>query len=99
MKNVVEKNKIKRKTVLEFETKRLILKSIIRNTNLLKRARWAANLELSDLSVNSSRSRVVNRCVLTGRKSKVRNMYHFSRLTFLKMAKNGLISGLKRSSW
>jgi small subunit ribosomal protein S14 len=99
MRNVVEKDKIKRKIVLEFETKRIILKSIIRNTNLLNKARWAANLELSDLFVNSSRGRLVNRCVLTGRKSKVRNRYHFSRLTFLKMAKNGLISGLKKSSW
>jgi len=99
MKKLVEKDKIKRNTVLEFETKRIILKSIIRNTNLLKKARWSANLELSDLFVNSSRSRLVNRCVLTGRKSKVRNSYHFSRLIFLRMAKNGLISGLKRSSW
>jgi len=99
MKKLVEKDKYKRKLVLDFETKRVILKSIIRNENLLNKVRWAAKLELSDLFVNSAKCRTVNRCILTGRKSKIMKSYNFSRLSFLKLARNGLINGLKKSSW
>jgi len=37
--------------------------------------------------------------LLTGRKSKVNKSYKFSRLSFLRLARNGLIVGLKKSSW
>ena len=99
MKSVLERDKLRRQKVSDYELKRLILKNISRNHNLLQKTRWAASLELSNLCVDSSRSRVVNRCILTGRKSKVSKFYSFSRLTFLKLARNGLIAGLKKSSW
>lgn len=99
MKKVLERDKCKRQMVSDFEIKRVVLKSIIRNQNLLDRTRWSANIELSGLPVNSSKCRVVNRCLLTGRKSKVNKLYNFSRLSFLRLARNGLIVGLKKSSW
>jgi len=99
MKKLIEKDKKRRLLVSKLETKRIILNSIVRNNNLLKRVRWSANLQLSDLFVNSSKSRLVNRCIITGRKSKVIKNYRFSRLSFLRLARNGLILGLKKSSW
>jgi ribosomal protein S14 len=99
MKKLIEKDKYRRQLVSDQETKRIILKSIVRNRNLLDQVRWSANIELSDLTVNSSKSRTVNRCILTGRKSKIRKFYNFSRLSFLKLARNGLIVGLRKSSW
>lgn len=99
MKKLLEKDKCKRQMVSDFEIKRVVLKSIIRNQNLLDRTRWSANIELSGLPVNSSKCRVVNRCLLTGRKSKVNKLYNFSRLSFLRLARNGLIVGLKKASW
>lgn len=99
MKKLIEKDKYRRKLVSEHETRRVILKSIIRNRNLLDRIRWSAKLELSDLTVNSSKFRTVNRCIFTGRKNKIRKFYNFSRLVFLRLARNGLIVGLKKSSW
>lgn len=99
MKNLIEKDKYRRKLVSEYETKRAILKSIIRNRNLVDKVRWSANIELSDLTVNSSKCRTVNRCILTGRKNKIRKFYNFSRLSFLRLARNGLIAGLRKSSW
>ena len=99
MKSILEKDKLRRDKVCSLEVRRLILKSIIRNQNLLNKTRWAASLELSNLCVDSSRSRVVNRCLLTARKSKVSKLYSFSRLAFLRLARNGLIKGLKKVSW
>jgi ribosomal protein S14 len=98
MKKLVEKDKSKRKLFFDSEIKRVILKSITRNQNLTNRIRWVANLYLSDMLVNSSKVRQVNRCIITGRKSKVRGCYKFSRLVFLRMVRNGLISGLKKST-
>jgi ribosomal protein S14 len=99
MKKLVQRDKVRRQMVSDFEIKRVILKSILRNRNLLDKMRWSANFELSDLDVNSSKCRTVKRCLLTGRKSKVRKFYQFSRLSFLRLARNGLILGLKKSSW
>jgi small subunit ribosomal protein S14 len=99
MKKLIERDKYRRNLVSNFEVKRIILKSIVRNNNLDRKIRWSAQLNLSDIFVDSARARVVNRCILTGRKAKVRESYKFSRLSFLRLARNGLISGLKKSSW
>ena len=99
MKKLLERDKKRRQMVADLEIKRIILKSIVRNHNLLNKIRWSANIELSGLPLNSSKCRVVNRCVLTGRKSKVNKYYNFSRLSFLRLARNGLITGLKKASW
>jgi ribosomal protein S14 len=99
MKKLIQRDKYRRQIVSDFEVKRVILKSILRNCNLLDKMRWSAHFELADLDVNSSKCRAVNRCLLTGRKSKVRKSYQFSRLSFLRFARNGLILGLQKSSW
>jgi len=99
MKKLIEKDKHKRKLVSKLETKRIILKTIVRNKNFLNTIRWSANLQLSDLFLNSSKTRLVNRCILTGRKSKLTKSFRFSRLVFLKLARNGMLTGLKKSSW
>jgi len=55
-------------------------------------------LKLSSLSKN--KNRYVNRCILTSRKAKFnRFLKKFSRLSFLKLARLGVVSGLKKSSW
>ena len=99
MKKLIVKDKHRRRAVAKNETHRVVLRSVIRNRNLLNKMRWSASLILSDLFVDSSQCRVVNRCLLTGRKSKVRKFYNFSRLSFLRLARNGLITGLKKVSW
>jgi small subunit ribosomal protein S14 len=97
MKNQIQKDKNKRNLSLKFENKCIILKSIAKNNNITKTTRWNSELKLTDLNANSYKSRLVNRCVLTGRKSKSNGAFRFSRLSFLKFARNGLIAGLKKS--
>ena len=99
MKNQIRKDKTKRKFVFESENKCIILKSIAKNKNLSDPSRCSANLRLTDLNSKTRKSKLVDRCVLTGRKSKIGKSYKFSRLSFLKLARNGWISGLKKSAW
>lgn len=90
----------KRKLVLKYENKRIILKSILKNSNILKTTRWNANLLLTESCyTNTTKTRLVNRCVFTGRKGKFRQSFRFSRLVFLNLARNGLIYGICKSAW
>ena len=99
MKKLVHKDKQFRSSVKKFERKRLILKSIIKNTYLTDLVRWNAILKLTQLPSNSSKVYVTNRCTLTGRRKYINKFYRFSRIEFLKLARSGNISNLRRSTW
>ena len=99
MKKLNQKEKTNRAIVYEFEDVRTILKSIVKNIKLINLTRWNAVLKLTTLPKKSIRTRLVNRCVLTGRKGKFTNSYKFSRLVFLRLLRAGNISGLKKSTW
>ena len=99
MKNLVQKDKQFRSNVKKFERKRLILKSIIKNTYLTDLIKWNAILKLTQLPSNSSKVYVTNRCTLTGRRKYINKFYRFSRIEFLKLARLGKISNLRKSTW
>jgi len=100
MKKHLSSDIVKRKLTAKFENKRIILKSIIKNNNILKTTRWNASLKLTDFSYNNtSKTRIVNRCIITGRKGKFRSCYRFSRLVFLEFVRNGFINGVRKSTW
>ena len=80
------------------ESKVIILKSVSVNNNLSKFINWNAGLNLLCKNLESN-SRIVNRCVFTGRKSKINNIYMFSRLSFLKFARSSMIPGIFKASW
>lgn len=54
---------------------------------------------LDKLPKNSSKVRLHNRCQLTGRPKGYMRQFGISRVTFRKMANQGLIPGVKKASW
>ncbi len=94
----VQKDKNKRNLHREFENKCVILKSIAKNRSITKSIRWNSELALSMFTLNSHKIRLVKRCIITGRKNKFNKTLNISRLLFLKLARKGLITGLKKSS-
>jgi len=54
---------------------------------------------LQKLPRNSSKTRLHNRCLLTGRPKGYMRTFGLSRITFREMASNGLIPGVKKASW
>ncbi len=54
---------------------------------------------LQKLPRNSSKTRLHNRCSLTGRPKGYIRDFGISRITFREMASNGLIPGVKKASW
>jgi small subunit ribosomal protein S14 len=99
MKNLVQKDKQFRSIVKKFERKRLILKSIIKNTYLTDLVKWNAILKLTQLPSNSSKVYITNRCIFTGRRKYINKFYRFSRIEFLKLTRSGNISNLRKSTW
>jgi len=100
MKKKLQKDKKIRKLFNRRELNHVILKSIVKNENLSLIAKWNAILKLSHFSGGQNKTRFVNRCVLTNRKAKFNRIFKkFSRLSFLRMARSGVIPGLKKSSW
>ena len=56
-------------------------------------------LALQKIPKNASPVRLHNRCKLTGRPRGYMRQFVISRVTFRDMALNGLIPGVKKSSW
>lgn len=56
-------------------------------------------VELAKLPRNSSKVRLVNRCLLSGRRRGYLRKYGVSRLTFREAAMAGVIPGVIKASW
>lgn len=99
MKKIKVKDVISRKEVKKSELKRFVLKQIYTNSNLFKLLRWNAMSKLNKLLRICSKTFLTNRCVKTTNRKTFHKFSNFSRTVFLKLAKSGLISGLRKACW
>jgi small subunit ribosomal protein S14 len=79
--------------------KRQALKKIIMNKKLPLEDRFKAQQKLSKLPRNSAKSRVMNRCQITGRPHGVYRKLKISRIALRQLGLQGKIPGLVKSSW
>ena len=87
-----------RKCLVAREEKRqkLVDKYADLRKELKEKGEWD---ELQKLPRNSSKIRLRNRCVMTGRPRGYFRKFGVSRLVFREMALKGEIPGIKKSSW
>ena len=83
----------------KFSIKRENLKKIIKNKKLPLKERFEAQLKLSKLPRNSARTRIRNRCEITGRPHGVYRKLKISRIALRDLASKGKIPGMTKSSW
>ena len=83
----------------KFYKKREKLKKIIMDKKIPLEERFKAQQKLSKLPRNSSKTRVMNRCQITGRPHGVYRKLKISRIALRDMASSGKIPGLTKSSW
>jgi small subunit ribosomal protein S14 len=95
----VEKNNRRRKLVKQYANKRAKLKAIIQNKETPIEERFAAQLKLAELPRNSAKTRIRNRCEVTGRPRAYYRKLKMSRLALREMSNQGLIPGMVKSSW
>ncbi len=98
-KSAIENNKKKRRMTARFAGKRSRLKAVAENMSLSAEDRFSARLKLAALPRNSSKTRIRNRCEVTGRPRSYYRKLKMSRLALRKLGSNGLVPGMVKSSW
>lgn len=88
----------KRKFAVKFEKKRRLWLSLANNQKLPINIRFAFYKKLRATRL-SSFSKLSNRCLYTNRSYSVLRFFRMSRIMFRKYAREGLLVGVRRSSW
>ncbi len=97
--SATEKNKRREKLVDRYAAKRAALKAIINDRSLAMDERFRAQLKLNELPRNSSKTRLRNRCEVSGRPRGYYRKLKMSRIALRELGSQGLIPGLVKSSW
>lgn len=82
-----------------YKDQRAALKAKMRESVDDPQARWDAQVALQKLPRNSSPTRLKSRCEVTGRSRGYMRKFGLSRITFREMASQGLLPGIRKSSW
>ena len=96
---MVQRDLKRRRMVDQYATKRAELKAIIKDKDIAPEERFQAVLKLADLPRNSSKTRVRNRCALTGRPRGNLRRFNLSRNQVRELGLQGQLPGVKKSSW
>ena len=98
-KSSIEKNERRRKMSKLAAPRRARLKAIAQDKERPLEERFAATLKLAQLPRNSSKTRIRNRCEVTGRPRAFYRKLKMSRIALRELGSKGLIPGLVKSSW
>lgn len=97
--SAVEKNESRRRLVARHARRRAALKAIIMDRSRPMEERFAAQLKLAEMPRNSSKTRIRNRCEVTGRPRAYYRKLKMSRIALRELGSLGQIPGLVKSSW
>jgi len=95
----IQRNLKRIRLAKKFLKKRKNLKKIIKNRKLPLEDRFAAQLKLAKIPKNSSKTRIRNRCEITGRPHGYYRKLKISRIALRDLASKGKIPGMTKSSW
>jgi small subunit ribosomal protein S14 len=100
MSNQVIRDQKRRLQVIKFELKRLQYKAFSQDRRSLPAdLRYEYSVKLAKLPRNSSKTRIRNRCIITGRPRSVYKLFRISRIVFRELALQGALMGINKSSW
>ena len=97
--SAINKNNLRIKLSNQYYKKRQSLKKIIMNKKITLEERFKAQQKLSKLPRNSAKTRVRNRCQITGRPHGVYRKLKISRIALRQLGLAGKIPGMVKSSW
>ena len=98
-KSAVNRNEMVKRLVKQVAPKREALKAVANDESLPLEERFSARLKLAKLPRNSSKTRIRNRCQITGRPRAFYRKLKMSRIALRDLGSNGQIPGLVKSSW
>ncbi len=97
--SLINRNEKRKLLVVKFSKKRLALQAIIDDPKASEETRYAARLKIQALPRNSNKTRVRNRCALTGRPRGVYSKFGLGRHKLREFAMRGEIPGIVKASW
>ena len=98
-KSAVNRNLRVQALVKQYAAKRVALKKVANDENLPLEERFEARLKLAELPRSSSKTRIRNRCLVTGRPRAFYRKLKMSRIALRELGSAGQIPGLVKSSW
>ena len=98
-KSMIAREAKRAQLIQKFDAKRNALKEIIRSPNASYEEKESAQLQLQKLPRDSSRSRLRNRCNLTGRPHGYYRKFGLSRNKLREATMRGDVPGLTKASW
>ena len=98
-KSSIEKDKRRRKMAKSLSGRRARLKAIVMDKTKPMEERFAATLKLAEVPRNSAKTRIHNRCEISGRPKAYYRKLKMSRIALREYGNKGLIPGLVKSSW
>ena len=98
-KSAVNRNEMVKRLVKTMAARRDALKATANDESLPLEERFSARLKLAKLPRNSSKTRIRNRCLVTGRPRAFYRKLKMSRIALRDLGSNGQIPGLVKSSW
>ena len=98
-KSAVNRNEMVKALVDKYAAKREALKAVANDESRPLEERFEARLKLAELPRNSSKTRIRNRCVVTGRPRAYYRKLKMSRISLRDLASSGQIPGMTKSSW
>ena len=95
---VVRENHLMKK-VKKYHALRTELRDLIKNINTPEDEKMKAIERLQKLPRSSSRTRLTNRCAVSGRPTGYMRKFGLSRITFRELALKGELPGVTKASW
>jgi small subunit ribosomal protein S14 len=98
-KSSVLKNERRAKMNKSSTPKRQRLKQVLMDKTVTQEERFEAQLKLAEMPRNSSKTRIRNRCAMTGRPRGFYRKFKLSRIALRELASSGQIPGMVKASW
>ncbi len=98
-KSKLAKNEKRRILVARQAEQRMQLRQVINDRTATIDEKQAAYAQLNRLPRDGSPTRLVNRCAVTGRPRGYMRKFGVSRIVFRELANQGLLPGVRKSSW
>jgi small subunit ribosomal protein S14 len=96
---LINRNETRKKLVAKFSKKRALLQAIVDDPKASDETRYAARLKIQAMPRNSNKTRIRNRCALTGRPRGVYSKFGLGRNKLREFAMRGEIPGIVKASW
>ena len=98
-KSSIEKNNRRILITSRFKNKRQELKNLIQDKNTSQEDRFKAVIKLAAMPRNGSKTRIRNRCEISGRPRGYYRRVAMSRIALRTLASKGQVPGMTKASW